>query len=37
MVYMLDLDAKNLYGKLCIYLISHDITINNVCTQSNEF
>ena len=35
MVYLLDLDANNLYGKPCIYLISHDITVSNVCTQSN--
>ena len=37
MVYMLDLDANNLYGRPYICLISHDITINNVYTQSNEF
>ena len=37
MVYMLDLDANNLYGRPYIYLISHAITINNVHTKSNEF
>ena len=36
MVYLLDLDANNLYGRPYIYLISHDITISNVHTQSNE-
>ena len=34
MVYLLDLDANNLYGKPCINLISHDITKkNNVDTH----
>ena len=30
MVYMMDLDANNLYGKACINLISHAIIINNI-------
>ena len=37
MVYILDLDANNLYGRSYISFISHDITINNVYAQSNEF
>ena len=34
MVYLLDLDANNLYGKTRINLMSHDITKNNVDTHS---
>ena len=36
MIYILDLDAKNLYGRSYVYLIDI-ITISNVYTQSNEF